>query len=462
MKTNFNFRTSKIILVTISLVLAQLACGSSTVQQLASAVPLTVAPQRGTENAQTQAMGPTNTPKQTDGPQTPTPQPEPINLIAQGFGQDNQELGFAFIVENPNPGYAFENSQYQIAAYDANDTVVETDSHYIELILPSQKIGVGGTMYLNEGVTVAKIEVQLNAGDAEASDLATTFTTDKIVYRPGDMFSKALGVISNPYDRDITNLRISAVAYNEAGEIIGGGLTFLNFVLAKSTTGVDFSVTSADQVAKVELYPTVSGLSMLTSSDNLPEGAQNLALVKQGYGQDESQLGYGMLVQNPNSGFAIESTMYHITLYTEDGNVIATDEGYIDTLLPNQTLGVGGEIYVDEGMTVASADFQIKSGKFETSNIIPTFTAENVSYMPDPYSPKVTGVILSPYAKDITNLRVSAIVYNEANDIIGGGLTFLDFAPANDKTAVEVSIICTGTPKKVELYATVSSLSDIE
>jgi hypothetical protein len=59
-------------------------------------------------------------------------------------------------------------------------------------------------------------------------------------------------------------------------------------------------------------------------------------------------------------------------------------------------------------------------------------------------------------------LRVSAIVYNEAGDIIGGGFTYLDFAPANDKTAVEVSITCIGTPAKIELYATVSSLSDFE
>jgi hypothetical protein len=271
-----------------------------------------------------------------------------------------------------------------------------------------------------------------------------------------------LGVITNPYDRDISNMRISAVVYNEAGEIIGGGFTYLNFILAKSTTGVDVSVTSTGQLAQVELYPTVSGLSMLKSSDKLPEGAQNLALVKQGYGQDGNQVGYGMLIQNPNGGFAVESTMYHITLYAEDGSVIAANEGYIDTLLPNQTLGLGGDIFVDDDLSVVSADFQIKSGRFETSDPLPAFTAENVTYLADRYFPKVTGEIVSPYTKDITNLRVSAIAYNEAGDIVGGGFTFLDFASANDKAAVEVSITCAGTPAKVELYAAVSALSDFD
>jgi len=464
MKTNYKARLLMTTLPALLLIIAQLACGASTAQQLASAVPPTAPPQQNKVSEPTQEQPkenkPTNTPRPTEIPATPTPPPEPINLVVYGFGQDKQQLGYGFIVENPNRGYAYESSQYQIAAYNADDTVIETDSGYIELILPGQKLGVGGTIYLKEGITVANIKVQLNAGDAEATDLTTAFTVDKVAYHASDMFSQAMGVVTNPYERDISDLRVSALAYNEAGEIIGGGLTYVNFILAKGTTGVSVSVASKGQVAKVELYPTVSGLSMLTSSDKLPVGAQSLALAKQGYGQNESQVGYGMLIRNPNGNFAVESTMFHITLYAKDGSVIAVEEGYVDTLLPNQTLGEGGEIYVDKEMTVASADFQIKSGKFETSDVIPTFTAENISYQADRYFPKVTGEIASPYTKDITNVRVSAIAYNEVGDIIGGGFTFLDFVPANSKAAVEVSITVAGIPTKTELYAAVSALSD--
>jgi hypothetical protein len=63
----------------------------------------------------------------------------------------------------------------------------------------------------------------LIAGDPVSSDMTEPVTTDKVVYRPGDYSSSALGVITNPYDRDLNDLRVSAVAYNAAGEIIGGG-----------------------------------------------------------------------------------------------------------------------------------------------------------------------------------------------------------------------------------------------
>ena len=57
-------------------------------------------------------------------------------------------------------------------------------------------------------------------------------------------------------------------------------------------------------------------------------------------------------------------------------------------------------------------------------------------------------------------MKVSAIAYNENGEIIGSGFTFLDFAPANGKAAVEVSVTVDGTPTSVEIFATFSSLSE--
>jgi hypothetical protein len=74
----------------------------------------------------------------------------------------------------------------------------------------------------------------------------------------------------------------------------------------------------------------------------------------------------------------------------------------------------------------------------------------------------VTGQIVSPYGSEITNLRVAAIAYDAAGEIIGGGYTFLDFVPANGKAAVEVSVTTAEEPTTVELYAAVSDLSEIE
>jgi hypothetical protein len=446
---------------------ASLACGDTTTERLQEAAeePTSIITIAEPTTAPTGDVGVETEPTSTLPPSptaTPVPEAEAIQVVAQGFSQDERDLGFGFLVENPNAGLAFENSQYQIAAYDDADTVLETDSGYIELILPGQTLGVAGTMWLDEGVMVSKLEVQLLEGDSTPTEPIPTFEVESSTYYAGEYSAAATGIINSPYSIPLQDIRVSAIAYDSGGEIIGGGFTYLNFILANGSTGVEVSVTTSGDVATVELYPTVTGLTFLWEETELPEGASAIALAKQGFGQDDQEIGFGMLVENPNGNFAIEDSQYHITAFAEDGHVLATEEGYVEIILPNQILGIAGTIYLIEDADVARVDAQILAGDFVESDPLPYFSAENVTYQPDEYIPQVTGQIVSPYSKDITDVRVSAILYNEAGEIIGGGFTYLDFAPANGKAAVEVSVTSSSIPATTELYATVSGLSEFE
>ena len=104
-------------------------------------------------------------------------------------------------------------------------------------------------------------------------------------------------------------------------------------------------------------------------------------------------------------------------------------------------------------------DVQVKAGKFSKSEALPSFTVEGATYRPGT-SPKVVGVIKSPYTKDAKSVRTSAIAYDAEGKIIGGGFTFVDFIPASGQTAVEVTINASAAPAKVELYPMLSNLSD--
>ena len=269
-------------------------------------------------------------------------------------------------------------------------------------------MGIGNSLFVDEGVVVSSIEVQLNAGDPQATDPIPNFTVDLPTYHASDFFSDVTGVIQSPYNRDFSNLRVSAVVYNEADEIIGGGFTFVNFILANNSTGVNVSVNSAGEVARAKLYHVLSGLSLFGSENEIPDDATNVSLINQGYGQDDRS---------------------------------------------------GG----NEGQTISRMEAQFQVGDFvETAEKLPQFTSENITFSQGSYSSQVTGFIVSPYTQDITNLRVSTIAYDEGGEIIGGGFTFLDFAAANSKSAVEVSITTSSVPATVELYAVPTVLTEFE
>jgi hypothetical protein len=206
---------------------------------------------------------------------TPTASPkpaQPLKLVAKGFGSSNggTQVGYSFLVENPNTALAVENTSFQVAAYDAAGDVVKTDQGYITLILPGQHRGVGGNLFLPKGMTVVRIDVQLQPKSFVASSVTATFTSDKVLYVPDKYFPKVTGVIQSPYKQDMNQVSVSAVAFDSNGNITGGGLGYVNFVPAGGQTAVEVLVQTAGVPTRVELY---AGFSALTLLDLQQQGA---------------------------------------------------------------------------------------------------------------------------------------------------------------------------------------------
>jgi hypothetical protein len=454
----------------IALMVFVLACGSSTdqVREASQAAaptaqisvtleqPTTQQPAAAEAGAPTIAPT-TEAPLPTDTPQAPQ---LPLEIQASGFGQQRDIVSYAFVLQNPNAGAAIESSQYQIAAYDSAGTVLKTDSGYVELVLPGEKTGVAGSLFLPENTEASRVEVQLKTGRFEPSEPLPNFSVEKLQLQPDDTFPKVTALINSPYARDIDMVRVAAVVYDETGKIIGGGFTFLNFALANAQAPVAVSVAYAGAPAKVELYPAITSLSSFTEQ---PAAAvAQPAITTSGFGGERNSYGFGFIAENPSSDTAFESTPYQAALLDAEGNVLAVDEGYIELLLPGQKLGVADSMYVPEGTTPAKLTVALLARKPQKTEPLPAFTTENVSFKPDDYSPKATGIIKSPYNKDVKNLRVSALAYDDTGNIIGGGFTFVDFVPANGQAAVDVSITASGTPARVELHPTLSGLSSFE
>ena len=202
-------------------------------------------------------------PSPTAPPPTPTPAPQILAIVTHGFGQDERSVGWAFIVENPNADLAIVNSRYQVAAYDASGTVLETDSGYIPIVLPGERLGIASELFLNEGQVVERIDVQVKTGRFEPLEVTSLFATENVTYLPDRYFPKVTGIVVSSATRDLENLRVSAIAYDAAGNIIGGGFTYVDFVPALGRAAVEVSVTVSAAPARVELYPTISRLTLL-------------------------------------------------------------------------------------------------------------------------------------------------------------------------------------------------------
>ncbi len=403
---------------------------------------------------------PAATPTKTRSEPTPTAQVQSLEIGAIGYGLDSRSLGYAFIVTNPNLGHAVEQSQYQVAAYAEDGTVLKTDSGYITLLLPGERLGVADNMYLPEDAPpIDRVDVQLKPGKFEPMEQVSGFSSDLETFLAGDYSQYVTATIHSPFRQDMTNILASAVAYNDADEIIGGGYTFVDFVPADDRAAVSIRVTVSEAPVRLEVYATFSSLSFWGDESQV-EG-ESLQLGVAGFGQRRSSVGYAFMVTNPNLGYAVERSNYQVAGYAADGTVLATDSGYIELLLPGQELGIAGDIYLSSNdVTIDRLEVQIKPGSYVAAEEQPTFTTERATYIPGDYSQKVTAIVHNPYLKDISDIEAYAVAYGDDGEIIGGGYTYVDFVPAEGQTAVDISVTVSGTPASVEVYAAISILSE--
>ena len=384
-----------------------------------------------------------------------------IQLVQSGFGQvaAGEEVGWGIVIENTNTESAIEDLEYSIVFLDDAGTIVETDDSRVPLIFPGQRTGFGGTTFVDDGVTISSMEVQLLQGSPVAIQEARGFTTESVNFFPDEFFPRATALVNNPTQALVTDLRVNAVTFDANGNINGGGFTFLSMAGPESLTGVDVSITTGGDVANTEIFANLSFLS-----DAIDPAETPFPIVTQfGFGQEPNgnNIGWGALIQNPSATELMRSMEHLVWFQDADGRVLDASSSFVDVLPPGGTVGVADDfVFLPDGTTAATMSILTRPGSLEATDITTWFTTENVTFIDDDFFPEVTGAVNNPFPRDLEDLEATAIAYDEAGNIIGGGFTFIDFALANSATGVQIGVTVSAVPARVEIYAFPSSLTD--
>jgi len=193
------------------------------------------------------------------GAAIPTPQMGSLKVVAQGYGQNERSIGYAFIVENADAKTAVDFSQFRASAFDAAGTVLRTEVRYVAVIFPGQRLGVAGELFLTDTTRVVKVDVALSPGRARPFEGTSPLAAETVIFQ-GDPQSNGMitGVVKSAFPQEVKNVAVSAIAYDAGGALIGGGQMVLDRVPANGQAAVEVPVTVASLPARVELYPTIS------------------------------------------------------------------------------------------------------------------------------------------------------------------------------------------------------------
>ena len=390
-------------------------------------------------------------------------EPLPIEVLETGFGQDEESVGFAFVLYNPNPSLTLIDLEYIVSVSNEAGQLLDTTTGYLTVMEPEESVGVAGSFYLDEGMTVTDMKVQVMYDDTQPDPFVIPFTTGNYTYIEDDWYSNVTGIVNNPNDRFLDDLYVSAILYDAADTIIGSGYSYVNFLPPQGSSGVEMSVIVAGEVDHIEMYAylTSSMWWMTSENDNDTVGSPPI-VEKSGFGQKESNVGYGFILTNPNEDLIVNDTQYRITLFSSDGNVLATDYGYLYVLLPGESFGIGGSTYIVGEGDAGYIEIIVEPGDYSESDPMPSFTWQNTTFIDDDWSPRVTGEIVNPYSKDLSDLSVFAVLYNAAGEITGGGYSFVEFVFANDTAPAEIYVYSNGDVETAEIYSTIYDYEDLQ
>lgn len=364
--------------------------------------------------------------------------------------QDGTIITVISVAKNPTNDVV-NGSQYTVTAYDKNGEELLSEYDYVEVLMPNDRLAIIHYLYLSEGQKAADVKMEITPGEVTSLEVPLVhFVVDKVTVMESYFMPRITGTITNPLNRTLTDMRVLAVTYDAQGNINGGGYTYLSFLNAKETTGMDVPVDVAGEVDHAEMFVECSTSTMF-SEDN--SGNDLIRLFDYGFTQNGTTLNVGIIVENDDKYLPAQISQYHLTAYAADGSVLDFDSGFINVIFSGQQYGIDHSLYWDVDMDAARVEIAIFSGYSDyyylEQNPLSVTTAELSS---DGWYRGLTGSVANSHTATILYPEVVAIAYDAEGNILGAGSTSLDEIPAGGEAEFELYFDLPEDPYEVSVF----------
>lgn len=155
----------------------------------------------------------------------------------------------------------------QFTAYDRAGKVLGTGESSLALIRSGQTMAAATDIQVASGSTVDHVIAQVAAGEWDSDPHPTAVITARNVsFVPDAYYPKVNGELVSHYTSDLKDVIATGVCYDNAGNIIGGGYTYVSLLPGNGTTGASIQGNVTGSPASCEIYSTLSNLSVAQAS----------------------------------------------------------------------------------------------------------------------------------------------------------------------------------------------------
>lgn len=183
-----------------------------------------------------------------------------VSIVADRFDPARREGTFAAVIDNPHPDWIAQGVQVNIELLNEAGAIIGTDNAFVELVLPMQRVAVASLIFNAPTETVTNVNVTLDvAGWRQATVTGATFTTQDVLTEPAEFSGvRTTFLLRSSFPEALTDVGVTAVYRNAAGQIVGGYDTFVDLLEPDTDTPVEIALLAnvpITDIASTELYP---------------------------------------------------------------------------------------------------------------------------------------------------------------------------------------------------------------
>lgn len=208
-------------------------------------------------------------------------------------------------------------------------------------------------------------------------------------------------------------------------------------------------------------------LEDLTSDVTLPPGPdsglqvadQGITVVPDRFDESRREGTFAIIVQNPHEDWIAQGVQVSATFLDEAGAPLGADDGFVEVVLPGQSVAVAALFFDAPTVPVAGMDVQVEVARWrETGPMEGGFTITEVQTNEAEFSGvRTTFLIQSDFEEPLTDVGVTAVYRAADGRIIGGYDTFVERLDPGVPTPAEIDLLANVDPAQIastELYPT--------
>ena len=199
------------------------ACGSEKGQEAAATVTVTVV--ATTDDGPDAATVEGEPPEAADDAAVAEVVPAKTG-VSQG---DGREIGYGIVLENRSANEDALDVTVTVNILDAAGDVIATEAERINVIPAGETFYLGGASYGDERTRAVALETIVDVGSSEPAAYPLPQVTKVTVTRDEFLGYRVRGEVVNNLDQPLSSFaKIGIVLFDERGEVVGGGFTFLD------------------------------------------------------------------------------------------------------------------------------------------------------------------------------------------------------------------------------------------